>query len=163
MVSRVDEIRRLRQKSGLLGQVGDTSDLKQDGALVPAGTDRVRCPMCDEDISARAKKCRHCGETLDLSLRAAEEARRTAERQASPLMGGQAAAVPYTRTKSKLAAFLLAWLLGGIGGHKFYLNRVGQGLLYLVFCWTFIPALIAFIEGLVYITMDDERFWQKYG
>ena len=54
-------------------------------------------------------------------------------------------------------------LLGGIGGHKFYLNRVGQGLLYLVFCWTFIPAVIAFIEGIVYITMDDERFWQKYG
>lgn len=68
-----------------------------------------------------------------------------------------------SRTKSKIVAFALAWLLGGLGGHKFYLNRVGQGLLYLIFCWTFIPTVIAFIEGIVYLTMEDERFWEKYG
>ena len=167
MVSRVEEIRRMRQKSGLLPQVGERSDSMLEGvparAPAPAAEDRMRCPICDEDISARAKKCRHCGETLDPSLRVAEEARRTADQQAAQFLVGPGPAVPYTRTKSKLAAFLLAWLLGGIGGHKFYLNRVGQGLLYLVFCWTFIPAVIAFIEGIVYITMDDERFWEKYG
>ena len=163
MVSRVDEIRRMRQKPGLLAQARERSVEALDDAPLAAGSDRTRCPMCDEDISARAKKCRHCGETLDVSLRIAEEARRAAGRQGAPFMAGPGAAVPYTRTKSKLAAFLLAWLLGGIGGHKFYLNRVGQGLLYLVFCWTLIPAVIAFIEGIVYITMDDERFWQKYG
>ena len=169
MVSRVEEIRRMRQKSGLLPQVDERSDSMLEGvpatslAAAPTAEGRMRCPMCDEDISARAKKCRHCGETLDVSLRVAEEARRTAERHGAAYMAQPAAAAPYTRTKSKIAAWLLAWLLGGIGGHKFYLNRVGQGLFYLVFCWTFIPAVIAFIEGIVYLTMDDERFWEKYG
>lgn len=165
MVSRVEEIRRMRQKSGLLPQVDERSDSMLEGvpAVVPAAEGRIRCPICDEDISARAKKCRHCGETLDPSLRVAEEARRTAARQGTAYMAPPGTAAPYTRTKSKIAAWLLAWLLGGIGGHKFYLNRVGQGLFYLVFCWTLIPVVIAFIEGIVYLTMDDERFWEKYG
>lgn len=34
------------------------------------------CPFCGEVVLARAKKCKHCGEMLDLVLRAADEARR---------------------------------------------------------------------------------------
>lgn len=134
-----------------------------DSSLSP----QVHCQFCDELVSARAKKCKHCGETLDVSLRKAEEAMRASERNGNVYMNAAVAApaVPQggSRTKSRITAFLLAWLLGGIGGHKFYLNRVGQGILYLVFCWTFIPAVIAFIEGIVYLTMSDDRFWEKYG
>lgn len=170
MGSRAEEIRRMSQQSGLNQNGhgvtpvdGSNSDEQSSSAS------RMRCPICDEDISANAKKCRHCGETLDVSMRIAEEARRASERQGNVYMNASAPqmfaspARGHSRTKSKMVAFLLAWLLGGIGGHKFYLGRVGQGLLYLIFCWTFIPAIIAFIEGIVYITMDDERFWEKYG
>jgi len=38
------------------------------------------CPFCAEPVRPEAKKCRHCGETLDPALRAAEEARRDAKR-----------------------------------------------------------------------------------
>lgn len=65
--------------------------------------------------------------------------------------------------KSKLAAGLFAIFLGGIGVHKFYLGRAGQGILYLLFCWTFIPALISLIEGIIYLTMSDQAFAEKYG
>jgi len=65
--------------------------------------------------------------------------------------------------KSRGAATALALLLGGIGLHKFYLDQPGQGILYLVFCWTFIPALIGLIEGLSYATSSDESFHAKYG
>lgn len=72
-------------------------------------------------------------------------------------------AIAPSRTRSKGVAILLAILLGGIGGHKFYLGRVGQGVLYLLFCWTFIPAIIALIEAIAYMAMSNERFWEKYG
>lgn len=75
----------------------------------------------------------------------------------------QQAPQPVVGTKSKVVAFVLAWLLGGFGIHKFYLGRIGQGIVYLIFFWTFIPAFIAFIEGIVYILTSDQDFARKYG
>mgnify|MGYP000846046642 CR=1 FL=1 len=49
--------------------------------------------------------------------------------------------------KNPTTAVLLALFLGGIGAHKFYLNNAGMGIVYLLFCWTYIPAIIAFIEA----------------
>ncbi|CAN0487058.1 unnamed protein product, partial [Phaeothamnion confervicola] len=36
------------------------------------------CPYCCEPISVRAKRCPVCGETIDVAMREAEEARREA-------------------------------------------------------------------------------------
>ncbi|MDF5496698.1 NINE protein, partial [Vibrio parahaemolyticus] len=46
--------------------------------------------------------------------------------------------------------------------HKFYLGKIGQGILYLVFCWTLIPAIIAFIEFIIYLCESDEKFETRY-
>jgi TM2 domain-containing membrane protein YozV len=64
--------------------------------------------------------------------------------------------------KDKNTAGILALLLGWIGGHKFYLDRPGQGILYLVFSWTFIPGLLGLLEGIRYLTMPLEEFNAKY-
>jgi TM2 domain-containing membrane protein YozV len=64
--------------------------------------------------------------------------------------------------KSKSTAGILALLLGGIGIHKFYLNKAGMGILYVVFCWTFIPMIVSIFEGIYYLTMSDENFNIKY-
>ena len=48
--------------------------------------------------------------------------------------------------KSDVVAILLAFFLGSFGAHRFYLGETGWGILYLCFCWTFIPHLIAFVE-----------------
>ncbi len=50
---------------------------------------------------------------------------------------------------SKVVYCLLAFFLGWIGVHKFYAGKIGLGILYIVFCWTYIPGLVAFIEFIV--------------
>jgi len=64
--------------------------------------------------------------------------------------------------KNKIAAGLFALLLGGFGVHKFYLGKIGMGILYLLFCWTGIPEIIGIIEGILYLTATDEEFQTKY-
>lgn len=64
--------------------------------------------------------------------------------------------------KNKIVAALLALFLGGLGIHKFYLNKSGQGILYLLFCWTFIPSIIALVDFFILIFMDDKTFDAKY-
>jgi len=66
-------------------------------------------------------------------------------------------------TKSRITAGILAILLGDFGIHKFYLGKIGQGIVYLIFCWTGIPAIIGLVEGILYMLMKDEEFAQKYG
>jgi hypothetical protein len=57
--------------------------------------------------------------------------------------------------KDRLVAAALALLLGGLGLHKFYLGRTALGVLYLLFCWTGIPSLIAWIEGITYLLREQ--------
>ncbi len=66
------------------------------------------------------------------------------------------------REVNKVVAAILALFLGGLGIHKFYLGQVKQGVLYFVFFWTFIPAILAFIDAVRYLTMDDNVFESKY-
>ena len=65
-------------------------------------------------------------------------------------------------SSKKLTAGILALLVGGLGVHHFYLNHIGRGILYLLFFWTCIPAIAGLIEGIIYLTMSDEDFSQKY-
>lgn len=48
--------------------------------------------------------------------------------------------------KDEVAGVLLALFLGSFGLHHFYLRRTGLGVLYLLFFWTGIPALLGFVE-----------------
>jgi TM2 domain-containing membrane protein YozV len=56
----------------------------------------------------------------------------------------------------------LALVLGGIGAHKFYLDKPGKGLLYLMFCWTGIPTLVGLYEAVKYIWLDEEEFQRRF-
>ena len=53
---------------------------------------------------------------------------------------------------------LLALLFGGIGVHKFYDDKIGMGLIYLLFCWTFIPGLVALVEAVQALCQSSEQF-----
>lgn len=64
--------------------------------------------------------------------------------------------------KNKIVAGLLGLFIGSLGIHKFYLGQSGMGILYILFCWTGIPGLIGFIEGIIYMCTSDEDFDRKY-
>ncbi|AWM15324.1 hypothetical protein DI487_10115 [Flavobacterium sediminis] len=64
--------------------------------------------------------------------------------------------------KSKLTTVLLAFFLGGVGIHRFYLGQTFVGILYLLFCWTFIPTIIALFDFIAFLFMSEERFNFKY-
>ena len=47
---------------------------------------------------------------------------------------------------NKVSYALLAWFLGGIGIHHFYAGKTAAGVMSILFCWTFIPSIVAFIN-----------------
>lgn len=64
--------------------------------------------------------------------------------------------------KNKYVAALLAFMLGGIGIHKFYLGRWGWGLIYMLFCITFVPMLVSIVEGLIYLFESKTSFDRQF-
>jgi TM2 domain-containing membrane protein YozV len=64
--------------------------------------------------------------------------------------------------RSKSTAILWAFLLGGIGGHKFYLGQSGWGVAYLLLCWTWIPLVVAVCEIVWLLVMGEQEFDQKF-
>ena len=64
--------------------------------------------------------------------------------------------------KSKTTAILLAFFLGGLGIHKFYLNRPGQGIAIILTLGGFF-GIWPFINFIQYILMSEDDFAQKYG
>jgi TM2 domain-containing membrane protein YozV len=63
--------------------------------------------------------------------------------------------------KSKSTAMWLAFFTGGLGGHKFYLDD-SKAWIYLVFCWTYIPALVALFDAIGFARMSEDEFNAKY-
>ncbi|MFB8795354.1 MAG: NINE protein [Microcoleus sp.] len=64
--------------------------------------------------------------------------------------------------KDRTVAVVLAFFLGGFGGHKFYLGNNLAGVLYLLFSWTLIPSLIAFFDFLGLLLMSEQVFQAQY-
>jgi len=113
--------------------------------VVSKSDDEKFCSECGSIIKLKAEICPKCG-VRQIS-------------QPNSINLGPVA----SNGKNRVVAAILAFFLGGLGIHKFYLGQIGLGILYLVFCWTFIPSIIAFIEFILFLAMTDEKFNQKYG
>jgi len=64
--------------------------------------------------------------------------------------------------RNKWVSVLLAFFVGGFGGHKFYLGNTGAGVVYLMFCWTGIPLLVSLVEMLMLAVMSEREFEIRY-
>ncbi|SHE49286.1 TM2 domain-containing protein [Chryseobacterium vrystaatense] len=69
---------------------------------------------------------------------------------------------PIKSRKEKNIAAILSFFVGGLGIHRFYLGQTLMGVFYLIFCWTLIPAFIAFIDFFAFIFMSQNKFDLKY-
>jgi TM2 domain-containing membrane protein YozV len=67
------------------------------------------------------------------------------------------------KRKSKKTATILAFpVLGSLGLHKFYLGEIGKGILYLVFSFLLVPAIISLFEFISYLSISIEKFDAKF-
>lgn len=105
------------------------------------GLDEKFCGECGEVIKVKAEICPKCG-VRQLAL------------PISSILGSK---------KSKVVAGLLGIFLGTFGIHKFYLGQNTQGVIYILFCWTGIPTIIGFFEGIIYLLNSEESFQKTWG
>ncbi len=108
------------------------------------GTDEKFCSECGSVIKMKAEICPKCG----------------VRQMGTAHTPGYAPTTPARRDKTTAA--ILAFFLGGIGAHKFYLGESNIGIFYLIFFWTFIPAIIAIIDFIVLLGMNHDEFNRKY-
>ena len=145
------------------------------------------CPQCGAPVAAGETECKYCGEKIVVQPAAPQQPQQMNPQQPYPAQPYPQQQYPqqtypqqpYVQNvymnpgmmnnginpawpiKNKIVAGVLALFLGGIGVHKFYLGQAGMGVLYLLFCWTGIPAIVAFIEAIIYFTSNDHNFQVK--
>lgn len=128
----------------------ETSTQTTQPAACAASADiQVAAPVAPESVPQSSKFCSECGAKI------------SARAEVCPKCGVRSATLAGNE-HNKTTAALLALFLGGLGLHKFYLGRTGMGLIYLVFCWTLIPALISLVEGIQFLSMSESEFAIKY-
>lgn len=103
----------------------------------PSGRPTKYCATCGSVIDAAATDCPRCG-----------------NRQPDAV---------YKEPKNRPIAIVLALLLGSFGIHRFYVGPISWGVAYLLFFWTGVPGLLAWLEAIYWLTRSDVEWAQKYG
>lgn len=107
----------------------------------------ISCPACGNGVSDQAEFCPKCGAKL---------------RNPNQVPNNQNPFTPANPNgKSRTTAGILAILLGGLGLHRFYLGQTLVGVIFILTCWTYIPAIIGLIDGIMLLTQSDEEFYRK--
>lgn len=127
------------------------------------------CDKCGADIAMNDRLCPKCGN--DVSEETEEKLLPPSNKNGSfqhwDLLKGLSESQKlfffqeYNKQKKSLnVAYMMALFLGGIGAHHFYLGYTGLGFLYTIFCWTFVPVILAFFE-LLFLRGRVDRYNRK--
>lgn len=137
----------------------------------------ITCPQCGAPLTAGVTECKYCGEIIPASAipqQVQPQYQQPPQPQYQQPQYQQPYQQPYNPSyqpvngvdpswpvRNKVTAGLLAIFLGGLGIHKFYLSKPVAGILYLIFCWTYVPAILGLIEGIIYLTQSEADFQTK--
>lgn len=123
--------------------IAELNDSRRQAALTSPSTPSMGpsgqhnfCFACGQPTDVRAELCPNCG-VRQKHLDSGDE-------------------------KNRTVAMVLAFFLGGLGAHHFYLGNSVRGVLYLLFFWTFVPAILALIDFIILACMSESTFKQKY-
>ena len=130
------------------------------------------CPFCMEQINIHAKKCRFCGEIIDVAMREIENIKRNqaqlAQQTSQPLVinnnnnnndNAEPVAASVTmvtqsvavRHKSRFTYCILALFFGTLGVHNFYAGYNGRGIAQLLLTMSFLAAEAPEAVGVIFI------------
>lgn len=134
------------------------------------------CPFCMEQINIHAKKCRFCGEIIDVAMREIENIKRNqtqlAQQTSQPLVinnnnnnnnnnndNAEPVAASVTmvtqsvtvRHKSRFTYCILALFFGTLGVHNFYAGYNGRGIAQLLLTMSFLAAEAPEAVGVILI------------
>jgi len=141
-----------------------------------------QCPECGRQYTTQEQvsrvKCPYCGKETNVSYAQEASEGTTSNAYQQPSAGerlGDRAVNAFDNVfssgpsgKSRGIAGLLALLLGPIGMHYFYCGKTSAGVVFLVItllsCLILSPlvALVAIIQGVLFFTMTQEEFEQKW-
>lgn len=136
----------------------------------------LTCPTCGAPVAHTSEKCEYCGSYLSAQNRTPKKevgatfhtpkgdysfsfGAHNAKPESEP---EHAAPRSLPLSKNRIVAALFALLLGGLGIHWFYLGRIGRGFACILFSWTFIPTMISFIDGILFLCKTEEEWAQQY-
>jgi len=152
-------------------------------SMEPSQAGTKPCPFCAQMISSVAIKCQHCQSMLNNFC--SNCGTQCGANQAvclncgtaignlsnEPVVIAQPTVVNPTGgvannfvhgNYNKTTAAILAFFLGGLGAHKFYHGSFGWGIIYIVFVLTFVPAMVALVETIMYLAMSQTEYDSRY-
>jgi TM2 domain-containing membrane protein YozV len=160
-------MRAVETEAGMRGQVLGVD--KRTGEGIVSGDDGRRYAFGPDDWAHRGAPA--IGALVDFEAQESRALSLFPVPAAPPAGGGQPLAAysepPVPKTdRNKLVAALIAFFIGPLGIHRFYLGRTGTGILMLVLSITVVGLMLtipwALIDMVRYLVMSDDEFASRY-
>lgn len=154
MISAEAELKVMEQQLDAEGITRKTIDV---GQVDEYGNVRIDTDLLDNPLGGTA----NAGRNLPVGVK-------TRKRRRVRVVEDETGLVPFSEEErpkiiqTKLIQSALAFFLGTFGAHKFYQGKTFQGVLYALFFWTSLPTWIGAIEGIRYLFMPVEDFYEQY-